>query len=136
MLTTDTGGSSAEEDLAGNIGGGTLKRFVVTFDYERSVMYLKPVKGAVADLDTFDRAGMWFNRDAQGFKVVDVTAGTPAAEAGIAKNDIITAVDGKPASSFDLPSLRQRLRNDAPGTAVTFAVRGKGDVKVILRDLI
>lgn len=136
MLTTDTGGSSAEDDLAGNIGGGTLKRFVVTFDYERNMMYLKPIKGPVADLDSFDRAGMWFNRDPEGFKVVDVTAGTPAAEAGLAKDDIITQVDGKPASGFDLPTLRKRLRNDRPGTAVTFAVKGKGDVKVVLRDLI
>lgn len=136
MLTTDKGGSSAEEEMAGNIGGGTLKRFVVTFDYERNTMYLKPVAGEVADLDTFDRSGTWFNRDTEGFKVVDVTPGTPAAEAGLAKDDIITAVDGKSATSTDLPELRKRLRNQAPGTVVSFAVKGKGEVKVTLRDLI
>jgi hypothetical protein len=136
MLTTDKGGSSAEEELAGNIGGGTLKRFVVTFDYERNVMYLKPIPGRIADLDTFDRSGMWFNRDAEGFKVVDVTTNTPAAEAGLAKDDVITAVDGKAAGSLSLPDLRLRLRNDAPGTVVTLSVKGKGEVKLTLRDLI
>jgi C-terminal processing protease CtpA/Prc len=122
--------------LAGNIGGGILKRFVVTFDYEHNTMYLKPIAGQVADLDTFDRAGMWFNKDTEGFKVVDVTVKTPAADAGLAKGDIITAIDGKPATGIPLPDMRKRLRNEKPGTVVTFAVKGKGDVKLTLRDLI
>jgi hypothetical protein len=136
LLSTDKAGSDAASELAGNIGGGALKRFVVTFDYERNTMYLKPVSGAIADLDTFDRSGAWFNKDAEGFKIVDVTAKTPAAEAGLAKDDIITAVDGKPATSIALPEMRMRLRDEPPGTVVTFAVRGKGNVKLTLRDLV
>ena len=62
LLTTDKGGSNADDNLAGNIGGGILKRFVVTFDYEHNTMYLKPIAGRIADLDTFDRSGMWINR--------------------------------------------------------------------------
>ena len=136
LLTTDKGGANAEDMLAGNIGGGILKRFVVTFDYEHNKMYLKPIAGTVADLDTFDRAGMWFNKDTEGFKIVDVTAKTPAADAGLTKDDIITAVDGKPAIGIPLPDMRKLLRNEKPGTVVTFAVKGKGDVKVTLRDLV
>jgi PDZ domain-containing protein/aspartyl protease len=136
LLSTDKAGDSAASELAGNIGGGLLKRFVVTFDYERNTMYLKPIAGRVADLDTFDRSGAWFNRDAEGFKVVDVTTATPAAEAGLAKDDVITAVDGQAATSIALPDLRLRLRNDRPGTTVTFTVKGKGAVKVKLRDLV
>jgi membrane-associated protease RseP (regulator of RpoE activity) len=136
LLTTDKGGANADDTLAGNIGGGILKRFVVTFDYEHNAMYLKPIAGAVADLDTFDRAGMWFNKDAEGYKVVNVTANTPAAEAGFAKDDIITAIDGKPATSIALPAMRMRLRDEAPGTVVTFSIKGKGDVKLKLRDLV
>lgn len=136
LLATDKAGSDAASETDGNIGGGLLKRFVVTFDYERNTMYLKPVAGAIADLDTFDRSGAWFNRDAEGFKVVDVTAKTPAAEAGLAKDDIITAVDGKPATSIALPDMRLRLRDEPPGTVVTLAVKGKGNVKLTLRDLV
>jgi len=136
LLTTDKGGANADDMLAGNIGGGILKRFVVTFDYEHNTMYLKPVAGTVADLDTFDRAGMWFNKDAEGYKVVNVTANTPAAEAGLAKDDIITAVNGKAATGIPLPDMRMRLRDEAPGTVVTLSVKGKGNVKVTLRDLI
>jgi hypothetical protein len=136
LLSTDKGGSDAAAELAGNIGGGVLKRFAVTFDYERNTMYLKPVAGTVADLDTFDRSGAWINRDREGFRIVDVSARTPAAEAGLAKDDVVTAVDGKAATGIALPELRQRLRNEAPGTVVIFAVKGKGDVKVTLRDLV
>jgi hypothetical protein len=136
LLTTDKGGSNADDNLAGNIGGGILKRFVVTFDYEHTTMYLKPVPGPVADLDTFDRAGMWFNKDTEGYRIVDVTANTPAAESGLAKDDVITAVDGKAATSIPLPDMRMRLRDEAPGTVVTFTIKGKGDIKVKLRDLV
>ncbi len=136
LLSTDKSGFDAAAELAGNIGGGILKRFAVTFDYERNTMYLKPVAGAVADLDTFDRSGVWINRDQEGFRIVDVSARTPAADAGLAKDDIVTAVDGKAATGIALPDLRRRLRNEAPGTVVTFAVKGKGEVKLTLRDLI
>ena len=136
LLATDKAGDAAASELAGNIGGGILKRFVVTFDYERNTMYLKPVSGPIADLDTFDRSGAWFNKDAEGFRIVDVTANTPAAEAGLAKDDVITAVDGKPATGIAVPDFRNRLRNDKPGTVVTLAVKGKGNVKVTLRDLV
>jgi predicted aspartyl protease len=137
-IATDKGGAFADASLAGNIGAGILKRYVVTLDYEHSTIYLKPTI-PVADLDTFDRSGMWINADPQGFKVVDVTATGPAEAAGLKPDDIITAVDGMPAASLHLYDLRRRLRDDAPGTIVIFAVKSGGgakDVKVALRDLI
>lgn len=139
QLASDTGGAMAEGGIAGNIGAGILKRYVLTLDYEHNVVYFKPIAGQVSDLDTFDRAGVWLNRDAKGFKVIDVTAKAPAAEAGLKPDDVITFVDGKPASSIALYDLRYRLRNDAPGTHVRFTIDRKGatsDIEVTLRDLI
>jgi membrane-associated protease RseP (regulator of RpoE activity) len=138
-ISTDKGGAFADASLAGNIGAGILKRYVVTLDYEHSTLYLKPVSGAVADLDTFDRAGMWFNQSADGYAVVDVTKGAPAESAGLKVGDAIVAVDGKPATSIPVYEMRKRLRDDTPGTAVTLTVKSGGatrDVKVTLRDLI
>jgi Aspartyl protease/PDZ domain len=138
-IATDKGGAFSDASLAGNIGAGILKRYVLTLDYEHSTIYLEPVAAPVADLDTFDRSGMWINADPQGFKVVDVTATGPAEAAGLKPDDIITAVGGKPAAGVRLYELRQRLRDEPPGTAVTFAVQRGGqskDVKVTLRDLI
>jgi hypothetical protein len=139
LLSTDTKGDEASNTISGNIGGGVLKRFIVTLDYEHNTMYLKPVTAAVTDLDTFDRSGLWINQSDTGYKVVDVTKGTPADEAGFKADDEIVAVDGTPANTIPLYEMRSRLRNEAPGTAVKFTVKRGGetkDVTVTLRDLI
>jgi membrane-associated protease RseP (regulator of RpoE activity) len=138
-LSEDKGGAFADPTLAGNIGSGVLKQFVVTFDYNNRLMYLKRVPGKISDLNTFDRAGMWFNRDAEGFKIVDVTARAPAEEAGLKNGDLIVAVDGKAATQLDLPDLRYRLRNDPPGTVIKLSLRRHGEERqtsITLRDLI
>jgi len=138
-MGTDKAGAFADPSLSGNIGGGILKRFVVTFDYGHSTMYLKPVAGPVADLDTYDRAGTWFNVEPEGFKVIEVTAGGPADAAGLKAGDVITAIDGKPVSDIALPDARQRLRDDPAGTVVTFSVQRDSkpvEIKVTLRDQI
>jgi len=135
----DKGGVGATEAFPNNVGGGLLKRFVVTFDYDHQLMYLKPIAGKVDDLDTFDRSGMWLNVAEKGFGIVNVGEGTPAAKAGIAAGDIVVAVDGKAASSMHLYDLRRRLRNDPPGTQVALTVERNGKprtVTLVLRDLI
>lgn len=139
LMSTDKGGSAAVDAFGNNVGGGVLKRFVVTLDYDHYTMYLKPVAGPIADLDTFDRSGMWINADPAGFKIVNVTKGGPADEAGLKPKDIITAIDGKPASSIALYDLRQRFRDDPPGTVVRLTLkRGNGaiEVRITLRDLL
>jgi hypothetical protein len=136
MVSTDKGGAGSVESFPSNVGGGILKRYAVTFDYDNSTMYLKPIQGHVEDLDTFDKSGMWINAVAEGFKVIDITKGGPAEGAGLTKDDIITAINGKNAAGMNLPETREKLRNEKSGTVVTLAVRGKGNVKVTLRDLI
>jgi S1-C subfamily serine protease len=94
-------------------------------------MYLKPIKGPIEDLDTFDRSGMWINEAPEGFKVIDVTRGGPAEAVGLHKGDIITAVNGNPAASFLLPTLRQKLRDDAPGTVVTLEIKDAQSTRTV-----
>jgi hypothetical protein len=132
----DKKGALADPTISGNIGGGILKRFVVTFDYANNVMYLKPVTETVSDLDSYDRAGSWFNIDSDGFKVIDVTRGGPAEAAGLKVGDVIVAVDGKPVSGSALAALRERLRNAAPGSAVRFALKDGRTLDIVLRDQI
>ena len=133
MSTENRGG------LSGSIGGGILKRFIVTLDYAHQTIYLKPRPQPVPDTGVFDRSGMWVNDSPQGFNVVDVTQGAPAAQAGLKVGDTIVAVDGVPVSKLHLYALRQQLRDDPPGTVVTLRVKegaAVGDFKVTLRDLI
>ena len=138
-LNSQAKGAFAADNFQGNIGGGVLKRFVVTFDYEHQTMYLKPLPGPVADVGTFDRAGMWFNIAGDHFKVADVTSGGPADAAGIKGGDAILAIDGKPAGGIALYDLRRRLRSEPTGTVVHFSIGRAGatrDADVTLRDLI
>jgi predicted aspartyl protease len=138
-LATQSKGAFSGNDYSANLGGGILKRFVVTFDYNSQIMYLKPLPGPIADVGVFDRAGMWFNQSGSGFKIVDVTKGAPAQEAGLKAGDIILAVDGTPVTNLHLYDVRQRLRDQPAGTVVTFKiVHGKAskNVRVVLRDLI
>ncbi|MGH6877661.1 MAG: PDZ domain-containing protein, partial [Rhizomicrobium sp.] len=121
-MATENKGDFSGNDYQGNIGGGILKRFVVTFDYDTQTMYLKPLPGPIADIGTFDRAGMWFNEAPHGFAIVDVTRGAPAEEAGLKTGDVILAVDGTPVGKIKLYDLRRRLRDDPAGTVVRFRV--------------
>ncbi len=130
-FATQSKGSFADPNYAGNVGSGLLKRFVVTFDYARQLMYLKPLPAPVADSGTFDRAGLWINTGAAGFKVTDVTAGGPAAKAGVQVGDAVTAVDGVAASSIALSDLRVRLRDSDPGTVVAFTIERDGTTRVV-----
>lgn len=135
-------GAFSDRYLAGNVGGGVLKRFTVTFDYGRKEMILEP--GATATRpEGYDRAGIWINlagEAGEAFQVEDVVPGSPAAEAGLAVGDRITAVDGRPVAELSLSEVRQRFKSEAPGTEVHLALVGEDggsrEVTLTLRDLI
>ena len=131
-------GAYTDRYLAGNVGNGVFRRFTVTFDYSRQQVYFQP-NASFAAKDTFDRAGLWMNRNGEGFEVVDLAAGGPAAEAGLKTGDTILTVDGKSAKDLVLPEVRARFRESAPGTKVRLGVISGGErreVVVTLRDLV
>jgi hypothetical protein len=130
-FASESNGTFSDPNYQGNVGTGLLKRYVVTFDYGHQIMYLKPLPPPVPDSGTFDRAGLWINKSHNGFQIADVTSGGPAKRAGLEAWDYITEIDGVAAASIGLPELRQRLRDDKPGTVVTFTVaRGSTTLKV------
>ncbi len=132
-LSLQDKGSFSDASYAANVGGGILKRFVVTFDYDHRIMYLKPTSTPLADIGTFDRSGMWVNGNADGLEVMDVTKGGAAEAAGLKVGDIITTVNGKPASGTPVYAVRKAWRNEAAGTHVKLVVRsGKAERKVRL----
>ena len=131
-------GAFADRYVAGNVGGGVLKRFTITFDYPRQRLFLRP-NGLFDRADNYDRAGFWLNKEEGAFRVMDVVQESPADRAGIAVGDEITALDGEAASGLLLSDVRQKLRDGAPGTQVRLAVRrGEAERTVVLtlRELI
>jgi hypothetical protein len=137
-LSLQKKGAFTDVYVAGNVGAGVLRRFVVTFDYGRQRIGFEP-SSVPLPRDAFDRAGMWINRGAVGFEVVDVVPGGPAGEAGIKAGDRITAVDGADPTRLSLSDLRLRLRTDAPGTRVRVKLFSGGterETTIVLRDLV
>ncbi|MBV8683484.1 MAG: aspartyl protease family protein [Caulobacteraceae bacterium] len=138
-LDSAKGGSFSDSNMDGNIGGGVLQRFVVTLDYAHQTLWLKPLATPPANAGTFDRSGMWINAGPDGYVVVDITPGGPAAQAGLAVGDVIASIDGRPAVSADLSSARTLLRASPAGSQVALDVRHAGaarSVTLTLRDQI
>ncbi len=131
-------GAFTDPYVAGNVGGGLLKRFNVTFDYGHRRLIFEPNANALRP-DAYDRAGMWLNSGAEGFEVMDVVRGGPADAAGLRVGDRIAAIDGTPAGKLRLATLRERLRSEAVGTVLNLSVftdDARREVRLVLRDLI
>jgi hypothetical protein len=137
-LTLQTKGAFSDKDVAGNVGGGLLRRFNVTFDYSRQQLIFEPYPGAEA-ADSFARAGAWINLEGNAFEVIDAYAGGPAAASGLRQGDRIIEVDGRGPADLPLPTLREHLRSAPPGTRVHLLIERAGqrsEMVVVLRDLL
>src|SRR2546430_4568086 len=91
------------------------------------------------DAGRFDRSGLWINAGPEGYLVTDVAKASPAAEAGVAVGDVITALDDKPAPPESLSDARILLRARAAGSTVPLTIK-RGDkqmtLKLVLREQI
>ncbi len=69
----------------------------------------------------FSGVGMTVEQDARGLKVLDVFDGSPAKRAGIARGDLITAVDGRSIAGVASDLATARIKGE-PGTTVKLEV--------------
>jgi C-terminal processing protease CtpA/Prc len=131
-------GSYADEGVAGDIGNGLLRRFVVTFDYQQKMMYLRPATDLSVP-ESFDRSGLELGASVKGSINFEVMRGSPADLAGLKSGDALIAVDGRPVAQWTLKSLSAAL-SGAPGTKVRLTVRpykkGPRTVLITLRDYV
>jgi serine protease Do len=82
---------------------------------------VQPVTAAIAN-----SLGM---KRAEGAIVDEPQAGSPAAKAGIASGDVITAINGTPVK--DSRDLARKVSVTAPGTSVKFDILHKGEMKTV-----
>lgn len=137
-LYTGDKGSFANPDLAGNLGGGVLRRFTVAFDYANRKMYLAP-NADFAKADAFDRSGFFLLGDRDTLIVADVAPESAGARAGFAADDRIVAIDGRKVNAQSLVEWRAKLRELPVGTRLKIdRVRGgkKEAVELMLADRI
>ncbi len=137
-LPLQKSGALTTSKMAGVVGADVLKQFNITFDdSRREVIFEKNRHFGAAD--TFDRAGMWIGQTGKIFEVLDVIAGSPAAEAGLKVGDKILAIDGQDTEKLLLPEVRLKLKNDAPQKRVQLLVETNGErrrITITLRDLV
>lgn len=115
VITTFSAGPLAKGFLKsnGNLGVDLLKRFLVTFDYMNSKIYLKP--NVYFELPfLFNRAGFQFKKLSNGNFIIDfIIKNSPAYEAGLIKNDMIVQINGKPATLVSADTLDELIKHNS-----------------------
>jgi membrane-associated protease RseP (regulator of RpoE activity) len=105
-------GAYSRTDIAGTIGGSTLKRFTVIYDYRRQRVILEPNSHYPDPPEQYDMSGLLLRargKDLREFFVYKVMANSPSAEAGIEAGDVLVAIDGKPLDC-ELSQIGQMLK--------------------------
>jgi hypothetical protein len=123
IFSRDTVGVFAGDDPDGIIGGELLRRSRVTFDYPHRRIILEPY--AAPPAFEYDMSGLFLVADGEAFQrilVRSATKGTPAADAGLQRDDEIVALDGRRSPALKLEEARRALRT--PGTHRLELLRG------------
>ena len=105
-------GATGGPKLAGEIGGGMLARFDVVFDYPHQQIIFEPNSDRRVD-EIEDMSGVSLIATGPGlrrFEVTQVRSGTPGAEAGLQKGDVIAGIDEDPAADLSLVQVRDLFR--------------------------
>lgn len=126
-------GEIAETGKAGNIGARLLRRFRVIFDYSRRRMILE-LNSNAAEPEEFDMSGAGLVSEGPDFrpiKAAGIRPGSPAAEAGLEPEDVITAVDGETAE-LSVRRLKQLFRKEGR-QYVLLVKRGEHTLRLKLR---
>ncbi len=119
---------------AGNIGQSVLRRFTLTVDCMRGVMYLERNKNSDTP-DVFNRAGLILDWGDGVDRVMTVLPGSPAEQAGLKAGDSITAINGQ--TPKDDPN--DPLFTQPAGTVLRLTVSRDGashEHTVTLKDLL
>ncbi|HTV14412.1 MAG TPA: aspartyl protease family protein [Acidobacteriaceae bacterium] len=112
--------------ISGNVGQSILLQFRSTWDVRHHALYLEktPRWGRT---EVFNRAGIITEPEAHGQRIETVFPGSPAAEAGLAARDLITAINGKaPGDDLVIPAFLRK-----PGTAVHLTVQHGNQTRTV-----
>jgi hypothetical protein len=129
IFSEDRAGAFANRELAGNIGAQVADRFRVVLDYSHKRVILEP---SSTFGDPYDRAfsGVALRAEGPGyhtFRVREILEQSAATDADIREGDVITAVNGTPASDLTLSGRCRDVRKARRVHADDSARRRDGD---------
>ena len=116
VFSQDKAGALASDQLAGNIGARIANKFRVFLDYGRNRIIFEPNSSFAAPYD-YASAGMSViaqGADYRTFRVRAILENSPASEAGLKEDDIITNINGKSAAEFTLSKLNELFERPVP----------------------
>ncbi|HVP36728.1 MAG TPA: aspartyl protease family protein [Terriglobales bacterium] len=114
-------GAFKSEKTQGNIGGGILKRFDVTFDYDHKKVFLE--KNDYFDQkDEFDKSGLMIIWQDGKFLIQKTFAGSPAEKAKIQPGEEIISINEEPVAEYSLSQLRD-LMSGKDGTKIKLQLK-------------
>lgn len=110
-------GKQGSRVVAGWIGGGILRKFIVVLDFPADRLLLAPNRDFICPIEA-DASGATIvaaGPSLDGFQVASVTSGSPAADAGLLPGDRIVVIDSEPASDLTLDQVRDLFSGRGPG---------------------
>jgi C-terminal processing protease CtpA/Prc len=116
---------------AGILGAEILKRFHVVVDYRRQRVRIRPNREFATPIE-FDMSGTSLaatSLKSPSYRVRSIIEGSPAAEAGITPNDVITHVNGAASADTTLNEVRRMLR--VPDATYTLTVTRDGASRTV-----
>ena len=116
LFSTDKAGAFATDQLAGNIGARVASKFRLFLDYQRKRIIFEPNSTFAAPYDQ-SQAGMSViaeGGDYRVFRIRAVLENSPASEAGLQKDDIITTVNNQSAAELTLSTLNELFERPVP----------------------
>jgi hypothetical protein len=132
LFSEDKDGAFATTALAGNIGAQIASKFKVFLDYGHDRIILEPNSTFA---EPFERASGGLRLHAEGptyrtFRVKNILEDSPASEAGLQQGDIISAIDGRPASELTLTRVNEMF--ERPVSYKLTVLRGEHVLNVSL----
>jgi hypothetical protein len=132
LFSEDKAGAMASTQLVGNIGQLIAGKFKVFLDYTHTRIILEANSSFSQPMDRAT-AGVVLTTEGKDYstiRVTDVLENSPAAEAGIRKDDIVLSVDGKPAAELKATKIAELF--EKPGTYKLTIRRGEQTLQVPL----
>ena len=134
----DVVGAFGGADHSGNMGNTVFRHLVLYLDYERQQVIVERGDD-VASAFPEDRSGFALWRpELKDIRVLHVTDGTPAADAGVREGDVLVSINGITTRHLDLTSLRELMRAEV-GTVYSLGIRRDGGLReaaIELRDIL
>jgi hypothetical protein len=117
--------------IAGEIGGGMLRRFTVIFDFPHQRIIFD-ANSNIREDDRADMSGISVIAGGPGlkrFEVVAVRPGGPGDDAGVRPGDVVAGIDDEPAADLSLADVRALVRE--PGRQHKLLVERNGQTVTV-----